>query len=50
MAAVVIWTVDRAGDVLVSGRYYSERVQRDAPAIGEFIRDLAAAGDTALRD
>jgi ketosteroid isomerase-like protein len=47
MAAVVIWTVDRASAVLVRGRYYSERVQRDAPAIGEFMRDLTAAGGTA---
>jgi ketosteroid isomerase-like protein len=47
MAAVVIWTVDRANAVLVRGRYYSEPVQRDAPTIGEFILDLTAGGDSA---
>jgi ketosteroid isomerase-like protein len=40
MAAVVIWTVDAATDTLLCGRYYSEPVQRDAPAIDAFMRDL----------
>jgi ketosteroid isomerase-like protein len=47
MAAVVIWTIDRDNDVLVRGRYYSEPVQRDAPVIDEFMRDLATGHDGA---
>jgi ketosteroid isomerase-like protein len=45
MAAVVIWTADAAGAVLVRGRYYSEQVQHDAPVIGEFMHGLAGRGE-----
>lgn len=41
MAAVVIWTVDRATDSITSGRYYSEPVQREAAGIDDFMRDIA---------
>jgi ketosteroid isomerase-like protein len=45
MAAVVIWTPDAAGAVLVRGRYYSEPVQHDAPVIAEFMHGLAGRGE-----
>ena len=45
MAAVVIWTADAAGAVLVRGRYYSEPVQHDAPVIEEFMHGLAGRSE-----
>lgn len=40
MAAVVIWTIDPGSGTIAGGRYYSDRVQRDAPGISEFMRDI----------
>jgi ketosteroid isomerase-like protein len=42
MAAVTIWTIDPKTDTLISGRYYSEPVQRDAPDINTFMKSLGA--------
>ena len=44
MAAVTIWTIHPETDTLLSGRYYSEPVQHEAPDIDTFMRSLADGG------
>lgn len=41
MAAVTIFTVDRATDTLAGGRYFSEQVDHSAPEIDAFMAAVA---------
>ena len=45
MAAVVIFRVDPGTDTIISGRYYSEPVDRGGPAIDEWMERLAPGSD-----
>jgi hypothetical protein len=42
MAAVTIWTVDPKTETILSGRYYSEPVQREGANINAFMASLGA--------
>lgn len=40
MAVVTIWEIDAATGKIIRGRYYSDRVEHDAPPIDEFMESL----------
>jgi len=44
MAAAVIFEIDPQTDTIRSGRYYSEQVDRQGPAIDEWIQSLRSGG------